>query len=447
EKPDATFLFVAHREEILTQARNAFRGVLRNSQFGELWVGNHAPAHYRQLFASVQTLNNQLETLRLSADFYDYIVVDEVHHIAANSYRAMVDHFTPRILLGLTATPERHDGSDILQDFGGVIAAEIRLPEAINRRQLCPFQYFGIDDDTDLRSISWRHGRYDIAQLTNLYTHNQQRVNKIVQSLQDIVTDIWQMKALAFCVSREHAEYMAKQFLLKGINSDFLTSDNSAERQQKQQALRSGNINVLCVVDIFNEGVDIPEVDTLLFLRPTESLTIFLQQLGRGLRLADNKDACTVLDFVGNARPEYDFSNKFRALVGRTNNPIDKEISQGFPHAPLGCRIELSKQTQDLVLRNIRAALLNMQRLTNLVRRFPQDSQLPLTLANFLHINPNVSLGDIYKRATWTELKQRAFINQVADSSTDSLFNTYAKAINNRLLATDAHHYFAFIKQ
>src|SRR5699024_9304155 len=178
------------------------------------------------LFASVQTLNNQLETLRLSADFYDYIVVDEVHHIAANSYRAMVDHFTPRILLGLTATPERHDGSDILQDFGGVIAAEIRLPEAINRRQLCPFQYFGIDDDTDLRSISWRHGRYDIAQLTNLYTHNQQRVNKIVQSLQDIVTDIWQMKALAFCVSREHAEYMAKQFLLKGINSDFLTSDN-----------------------------------------------------------------------------------------------------------------------------------------------------------------------------------------------------------------------------
>src|SRR5699024_8081493 len=125
EKPDATFLFVDHREEILTQARNAFRGVLRYRQFGVLWVGNHALVHYRQLFASVQTLNNQLETLRLSADFYDYIVVDEVHHIAANSYRAMVDHFTPRILLGLTATPERHDGSDILQDFGGVIAAEI----------------------------------------------------------------------------------------------------------------------------------------------------------------------------------------------------------------------------------------------------------------------------------------------------------------------------------
>src|SRR5699024_12328196 len=143
-------------------------------------------------------------------------------------------------------------------------------PEAINRRQLCPFQYFGINDDTDLRTISWNRGRYDIAQLTNLYTHNQQRVHKILQSLDEIITDISNMRALAFCVSREHAEFMCKQFLLKGIKSDFLTSDNSQERQQKQQAIRSGEINVLFVVDIFNEGIDIPEVDTLLFLRPTE---------------------------------------------------------------------------------------------------------------------------------------------------------------------------------
>lgn len=447
KKPDATFLFVAHREEILIQARNAFRGVLRNGQFGELWVGNHSPSHYRQLFASVQTLNNQLNALRLSEDFYDYIVIDEVHHIAATSYRGLVQHFTPQILLGLTATPERHDGSDILQDFGGVIAAEIRLPEAINRRQLSPFQYFGIDDDTDLRTISWARGRYDIAQLTNLYTHNHQRVRKIIQSLQEIVTDATQMKALAFCVSREHAEFMAAQFLLHGITSDYLTSDNSHERQQKQQAIRSGAINVLCVVDIFNEGVDIPEIDTLLFLRPTESLTIFLQQLGRGLRLTDNKDACTVLDFVGNSRPEYDFSNKFRALIGRTNNPITREIQQDFPHAPLGCRIELSKQTQAMVLTNIRKATFNTQRLVSLIRRFSHDSQLPLTLANFLHINPNITLADIYKRGSWTELKQRALSSKVEENPALDLFKRYAKAINNRLLATDAHHYLAFIKR
>lgn len=445
-KPDATFLFIAHREEILFQARNAYRGVLRNSQFGELWVGGKTPAYYQQLFASIQTMNNQLEQLPLSADFYDYIVIDEVHHIAANSYRALVDYFTPQILLGLTATPERHDGSDILHDFGGVIAAEIRLPEAINRRQLCPFQYFGIDDDTDLRTISWNRGRYDIAQLTNLYTHNQQRVHKILQSLDEIITDISSMRALAFCVSREHAEFMCKQFLLKGIKSDFLTSDNSQERQQKQQAIRSGEINVLFVVDIFNEGVDIPEVDTLLFLRPTESLTIFLQQLGRGLRLADGKEACTVLDFVGNARAEYDFSNKFRALIGRTNQSISQEISQGFPHAPLGCRIELSERTQDIILKNIKAAIINVDRLLRLIRRFPQESNKPLTLTNFLQLNPQVQLADIYKRgSSWSELVERAQ-DQVREPEQQEVFKAYASAINNRLLSCDAHYYFAFLK-
>lgn len=211
-KPDAKLLFVAHRQEILQQAQAAYRAVLRDGSFGELWVGNAQPAHYRQLFVSIQTLNNQLSNLALSPDYYDYLVIDEVHHVSAASYRGVLAHFSPQILLGLTATPERHDGSDILADFGGVIAAEIRLPEAINRRHLCPFQYFAIDDDTDLRSISWSRGRYDIGQLTNLYTHNQARVNKIVHSLHEIVTDINGIKALAFCVSREHANFMCKQF-------------------------------------------------------------------------------------------------------------------------------------------------------------------------------------------------------------------------------------------
>jgi len=166
-------------------------------------------------------------------------------------------------------------------------------------------------------------------------------VQKIVQSLDEIVTDITKIKALAFCVSRDHADFMCKAFLLKGIKADILTSDNRDERHSKQQGLRTGVINILCVVDIFNEGVDI-----LLFLRPTESLTIFLQQLGRGLRLANDKECCTVLDFVGNARAEYDFAQKFRALVGKTNKAISHEIKQGFPHAPLGCRIELGLVAQ-----------------------------------------------------------------------------------------------------
>jgi len=443
-KPNAHFLFVAHREEILRQAREAYRGVLRNNAFGELWVGGRLPEHYRQLFVSIQTLNNQLDQLKLTEGYYDYIVIDEVHHIAASSYRAVLEHFSPEILLGLTATPERHDGGDILSDFGGVIAAELRLPEAINRRHLCPFQYFGIDDDTDLRTIPWNRGRYDVVQLTNLYTHNQSRVDKILRSLREIVTDITSMKALAFCVSREHATFMVEQLLLHGIKADVLTSDNSHERQQKQQAIRSGQINVLCVVDIFNEGVDIPEVDTLLFLRPTESLTIFLQQLGRGLRLADDKDCCTVLDFVGNSRPEYDFANKFRALVGKSERSITEELKQGFPHAPLGCRIELTKKTQEMVLNNIRQATLTMKRLVTLVRQFPQHSTQPLTLKNFITHHPHIDLNELYKRGSWAELVSKAKDEDVAD---DSPFKLARKAIYNRILICDDHQYLMFLKK
>lgn len=445
-KPEAKFLFIAHREEILKQARSAYRGVLRNGNFGELWVGGHTPDHHRQLFVSIQTLNNQLEQLDLTSDFYDYIVIDEVHHIKASSYRAVLEYFSPKILLGLTATPERHDGGDILADFGGVIAAEIRLPEAINRRHLCPFQYFGIDDDTDLRSISWSRGRYDITELTNLYTYNQARFDKILLSMQELITDITQMKALAFCVSKDHAEYMAQQLLLKGIKADVLTSNNSHERQQKQQAIRSGVINVLCVVDIFNEGVDIPEVDTLLFLRPTESLTIFLQQLGRGLRLSEGKECCTVLDFVGNSRPEYDFANKFRALVGKSNRAISNEIKQGFPHVPLGCRIELSKRTQEMVLSNIRQASLTLNRLVTMIRQYPQHSTLPLTLTNFLNHHPYIDLNELYKKGCWEELVQKSQ-DQINDDADSHHLKMIKKAIYNRILTCDDHFYLSFLKQ
>ena len=446
-KPEAKFLFVAHREEILKQARTAYRGVLRNNNFGELWVGGNTPSNYRQLFASVQTLNNKIAEINLSSNYYDYIVIDEVHHITASSYRAIIDYFCPTVLLGLTATPERHDGGDILADFGGVIATEIRLPEAINRRHLCPFQYFGIDDDTDLRNIPWSRGRYDVSQLTNVYTNNQSRIEKILLSLQEIITDLSKMRALAFCVSKEHAKYMGKQLLLKGISADVLTSENSQERQQKQQALRAGSINVLCVVDIFNEGVDIPEVDTLLFLRPTESLTIFLQQLGRGLRLADGKECCTILDFVGNSRPEYDFANKFRSLVGRSNRAISEEIKEGFPHVPLGCRIEITKRTQEMVLSNIRQASLTQRRLITMIRQFPEHTTLPLTLTNFLTQYPELDLNELYKRTCWTDLVQQSRNNGDKNTSDRETFKLLRKAIHNRILACDDYAYLRFLKQ
>jgi len=255
------------------------------------------------------------------------------------------------------------------------------------------------------------------------------------------------MRALAFCVSKEHAVFMTQQLLLKGIKADVLTSDNSHERQQKQQAIRSGLINVLCVVDIFNEGVDIPEVDTLLFLRPTESLTIFLQQLGRGLRLAEGKECCTVLDFVGNSRPEYDFANKFRALIGKSSRAITEEIKQGFPHAPLGCRIELTKRTQEMVLSNIRQASLTLKRLLVMIRQFPQHSSMPLTLANFLAQQPHIDLNELYKRASWMELVAQAK-DQVKESAADeSSAKMVKKAVHNRILTCDDYVYLSFLRQ
>lgn len=447
ENPNAKFLFIAHREEILLQSRSAFRQVLRNRNFGELWVGQYAPEHFDQLFVSIQTLSRRMSELRLDPNYYDFIVIDEVHHIAANSYRSVIDYFKPKILLGLTATPERHDGTDILIDFDDSIAAELRLTEAINRRYLCPFQYFVIDDDTDLRNISWSNGRYEISALTGLYTYNNTRATKIIQSTAEIITDIHHMRALAYCVSQEHAEYMSKQFLLKGIKSDVLTSENSHERASKQQAIRTGKINVLCVVDIFNEGIDIPEIDTLLFLRPTESLTVFLQQLGRGLRLSDTKDCCTIIDFVGNARVEYDFAQKFRALIGPSKRSIHDEIKQDFPKLPLGCQIELSKVSKDIILNNIRKATVTKRNLISLIQRFAQNSSETLNLSSFLRIFTQVKLEDIYKHGGWSSLLLASRPNTLNDSANEANLAKWSRGLKNRLLRCDALNYLQFIQE
>ena len=214
--PNSKLLFVAHRKEILQQAVATFRGVLRDQNFGELWVDGLEPERFNVVFGSVQTLKNRISDLGLSSDFYDFIIIDEVHHIAANSYRPILEHFSPSILLGLTATPERMDGGDILEDFCGVIAAEIRLPEALNRRLLCPFQYFGVTDSVDLSNADWRNGRYVASELTRIYTQNDRRVGEIINALNRYLLDIRDVRALGFCVTQEHAKYMAEKFNAAG---------------------------------------------------------------------------------------------------------------------------------------------------------------------------------------------------------------------------------------
>lgn len=391
-------LFVAHREEILKQSLYTFRAVLKDANFGELFVGSHKADSIDHLFISIQTFNSQDFTTKTDADFYDYIVVDEFHHAAAPTYQKLLEYYQPKILLGLTATPERMDGKNILDYFSGRIAAEIRLPEAIDRKLLCPFQYFGVTDTADLSSLKWRTGGYDKNELSNLYTLSglvaERRADLVVNSILKYVTDINEVKGLGFCVSIEHAQFMADYFNARGIPSMALTGDSpDEERNAAKQRLVSGELRFIFVVDIYNEGVDIPEVNTVLFLRPTESLTVFLQQLGRGLRLAENKECLTVLDFIGQANKKYNFEEKFAALLSNTTRSVSREIKEGFLSAPKGCYIQLEKIAAKYVLDNISASYDRTSGLVARAASFTEDTGLPLTLGNFLdyyHLDPRV---------------------------------------------------------
>ena len=443
ENPTAKLLYVAHRKEILQQAQSTFQGILKDNNFGELWVDGIEPEKYNCLFASVQTLNSRLETLNLTESYYDFIIIDEVHHIFAKSYRPILDRFTPKILLGLTATPERMDGEDILKDFSNVIAAEIRLPEALNRKLLCPFLYFGITDSIDLSNVEWKNGRYLPSELTKIYTQNDKRVGEIISNLNRYLRDKNEVRALCFCVTQEHAEFMAEKFMLAGLKSDYLVSSRNELRDDLRVKFRNKEINYLFVVDIFNEGIDIPEIDTVLFLRPTESLTVFLQQLGRGLRLADDKDCLTVLDFVGNSRPEYDFEGKFRALVGKTNTPINKEIEDNFPHLPLGCSIILEKKAKRFILNNIQKAIsFNINQLLIKIRNYRYQTELPLTLKNFSSFY-HFPLELIYRKGNWKRLCANA--EQIDNYPTLNEKEIF-RAINKKWLSSSSLSYFEFIR-
>ena len=250
-------LFVVHREEILKQSRNAFRAVLKDPNFGELFVGSFKPSSLEHLFISVQTLASQKLYDFLPEDYYDFIIVDEFHHAAAPTYQGLLNHFKPKILLGLTATPERMDGRNVLDYFNGRIASEIRLPEAIERKLLCPFQYFGVSDDVDLSNIRWTRGGYDKAELNNVFSLNravaEKRAGHIVNSLYRYVTDINKVRGLGFCVSVEHAKFMEAYFLSKGIPCMSLTANSSdKERNEARQRLVSGEIRFIFVVDLYN---------------------------------------------------------------------------------------------------------------------------------------------------------------------------------------------------
>lgn len=407
--PRARLLFVAHREEILQQSLATFRHALRDASFGELWVGGRRPSTFDHVFASIQSLA-ATGYEHLDPSHFDVAIVDEFHHAAASSYQRLLEHVQPRELLGLTATPERSDGLSILGWFGDRIAAELRLWDAIDQQRLVPFLYYGIADSIDLREVPWRRGRgYDIAALSGIYTASESWGRTVVEQLSKHVADIGRIRALGFCVSIEHAQFMARVFVDAGIRAVAIWSDTpDAQRTQALRDLGEGVTNVLFSVDLFNEGVDVPTVDTLLFLRPTDSPTLFMQQLGRGLRRVYGKSACTVLDFVGQHRREFRFDRRLRAVLGGSRKDLIRQIENGFPFLPAGCHMQLDAVARDRVLRSVREAIPTHWKAKADELKQLAASGVDVSLWTFLD-ETDYELTDVYAgNRGWSDLRQEA---------------------------------------
>lgn len=329
-------LFIAHREEILKQAKESFERVLGIP--GGLYYGAEKEKNHPLLFASIFTLSVQDHLQKFAKDEFDLIVIDEFHHAAANSYTKILDYFEPEFLLGLTATPERTDGQDVFALCDGNVAYEITFIEAIQRGWLSPFTYYGIKDKIDYEQIRWLGQRYD---------HEELLVQQIQAEQAEHIFNSWdehrQTRTLAFCSSIDQAAYLANYFIEQGIQAISLTSETvDITRAEAIRKLEAREIDVIFTVDLFNEGVDIPTVDTLLFVRPTESLVVFTQQIGRGLRKIIGKEQCVIIDLIGNYRHADTKLQVFGEGIAQANTAM-------IPRVPDSCKIELDTEVIDLL--------------------------------------------------------------------------------------------------
>ena len=331
-------LFVAHREEILRQAQKTFAQLLSSHSTG-IYASKVRQGNADCLFASVQTLGKKEHLEQFDPYHFDYVVVDEFHHASAPTYRALLSYFKPKFMLGLTATPERSDQADILSLCDNNLVFERNLVHGIDHGALVPFHYYGIwDGNVDYTAIPWRNGKFDPDALeyqfasTRRAKHALETWNKYKQN-----------RTLAFCISTKHADYMAAYFNQVGIASASVHSSSPLRRNQALSLLKTGNLQILFTVDLFNEGVDLPEIDTVMMLRPSESKIVFLQQLGRGLRLANDKSHLVVMDFIGN---HHSFLLKPMALLGAsTGKEILRKIRS--PNLPKGCYTNFDLEVTD----------------------------------------------------------------------------------------------------
>ncbi len=412
-------LFVAHREEILRQAMRTYREVLRDPEFGDVLTGNHQPERFDHLFATIDSVTSRDLVTTVGADYWHTVVVDECHRLAADRFDAFARAVRPRLLLGLTATPERSDGQPIAQYFhtrpDGSPAVELRLWHALDLQLLAPFEYYACDDATDFSEVPWdRPGEPDAV--SNLVTGNDVRARLVINEWRRLASDARQSRAIVFCVSVAHAEFMTDWLNRVGLPAACVVGKTAPDdRRRAPQLLMEGKLCALVTVDLYNEGIDLPMVDTLLLLRPTQSPVLFQQQIGRGLRLAPGKESCLVLDFVGQHRAEFRFDRLLSSLTGLSRRELVEGVEHGFGSLPPGCHIHLQRQTREQVLQGLRSLTSqNWRRLkTELQAYAALRGRSSIKLADFLH-DQALELEDIYRSGTgqgrsgWTALKRDA---------------------------------------
>lgn len=411
--PPPSLLFVAHREQILRQALRTFRIVLGDGAFGELHTGGQRAAG-KHVFATVQSLSaGDIE--RLAPDTFQVVIVDEFHHAAAPSYRRVLTHLQPDELVGLTATPERMDGQDITEWFGGHISVDVRLWEAIEGEFLVPFQYFGVSDGTDLSGLQWQRGGYALGDLDRVFTGDDARVRKLLEAIRRVVANPRDMRALGFCVSVEHARYMASRFTVAGLPAEAVDGTTPPlEREATLRRLRDHELCCVFSVEVLGEGVDVPDVDTILLLRPTDSATVFTQQLGRGLRRAEGKSHVTVIDLIGQQHRSFRFDRRLEGLLDRRRGSIAEQVERGFPFLPSGCHVNLDRVAHETVLASLRDV-------ARLRRRDVMVSDLralgDVDMRTFLE-QTGRDVDDIYRAAgrSWTTLRREAGLSTEAAS-------------------------------
>lgn len=409
-------LFVAHREEILKQALRTFREVLRDHSFGEMLASGAELQRFDHVFATIDSVAARDLVARCGAEHWFVVVVDECHRLAADRFDAFVTTVRPRVLLGLTATPERSDGKPILGYFDnrpdGSPAVELRLWHALDQQLLSPFEYYACDDDTDFSSVPWLQAGEQAA-IDKLVTGNDVRARLVLDEWRRLSGDPTRGRALVFCVSVDHAQYMTDRLNRAGIKALCVVGDTPLDtRRRAPEMLARGEVAALVTCDLYNEGVDLPLVDTLLLLRPTQSPVLFQQQIGRGLRLAKGKESCLVLDFVGRHREEFRFDRLLSTITGLSRSQLIDAVDKGFGTLPPGCHIHLQRETREQVLRSLRKLVQqNWRRLCTELKTYAAlRGRNNIRLATFLH-EQAIELDDIYRgsgRSGWTNLKRDA---------------------------------------